>query len=83
MGFKGYEVIGMLHFGHFIPGHPAPCWQFNRCTGITGNHKYLVARWLITNIQIEIDNNPTASFLTSVKLIIKIPIRFTFIHLNI
>ena len=73
----------MPHFGHFISGHPAPCRQFNRCTGITGDHKYPEARWLITNIQIEIDNNPTAGFLTAVKFIVKLPIRFTFIHLNV
>ena len=63
----------MLHGGQFVLGHPAPGRQLNRSPWVTGNDHDAVSWRLMPDIEVQVDDDPAAGFLATVKFIVNIP----------
>ncbi len=73
MWFEGDEIIRMMHRCKFILRHSAPGRELQRCCRILRDDQYPVARQLITNIQMQIDDNAAAGFFAAIEFVVKIP----------
>ena len=76
MWFEGDEIIRMMQRCKFILCHSAPGRELQRRCRISRDDQYPVARQLIANIQMQIDDNAAAGFFAAIEFVVKIPSGF-------